>query len=197
MFKDLHILLKFTLLFIFYAIIAVGEYALYHYSLSVENHWLEILLSFIQCWWLILVGFLFFQTFKYFRLPEFVYRKKVFETELYFKLLGLDLFRYMLVNSFFRRLNPRVYLKGRGKEYIKVFTEETKQSETSHLFSGVVTLVPQIGFLLNQELFLFWSLTLWTVLFNLYPMFLQRKNRFNTKQRYPELFGKDDSESGS
>lgn len=178
-------------------IIAIGEWFLYHYSLSVENVYALIGLAFVQTWWLILVGFLFFQTFKYVRLPKKMYTRKKYETDLFFQLFGLDLFRKALINSFFRHLNPRVYLKGRGDEYFRVFHKETEQSETSHLFSLIATLIPQIAFLMEGEYVLFLSLTVWSIIFNIYPMLLQRRNRFRMEKRYPNLFGKYNAESGS
>lgn len=197
MFKELHLLVKIPLLLSFYAVLGIGEWFLYHYSLSVESVSLQIVLTFIQCWWLILVGFLFFQIFKYFRLPKFFYRQRFYETDLLFKVLGLNLFRFILINSFFKLLNPRVYLKGRGKKYFRTFHAETEQSETSHLFSMLATLVPQIYFLIEFEYVLFWSLTLWSILFNLYPMMLQRKNRFIMEEKNPELFRDNNTESSS
>lgn len=144
-----------------------------------------------------LVGFLFFQTFKYVRLPAIFYKSLPFETPAYFKWMGVDLFREALVNSFFRRLNNRVYLKDRGDEYFRIFHEETKQSETSHWFSLIATFIPQILYLEQGMISHCIWLSVWSVIFNMYPMLLQRKNRFKMEWKYQNLSGKDNSESGS
>jgi hypothetical protein len=154
-------------------------------------------MTFLQCWNLMLVGFLFFQTFKYFRLPSIFYQKMSFETPSYFKWMGVNLFREVLVNSFFRRLNNRVYLKDRGDKYFKIFHEETKQSETSHLFSMLTTLIPQLLYLEQGMISHCIWLSIWSVIFNMYPMLLQRKNRFKMERKHPYLFRNNDPESSS
>lgn len=199
MFKNLPIALKIILLLALYAIVFILEYWIFTLSLQQINPSVvsAAIMTFLQCWILMLVGFLFFQTFKYSRLPKFFYQSLSFETPTYFKWMGVDLFRVILINSFFRRLNNRVYLKDRGEEYLRVFHEETKQSETSHFFSLVVTLIPQMIYLDQGMDVHFVFLSVWSVIFNMYPILLQRKNRFKMELKYPNLFGKDNSESGS
>ncbi len=199
MFKNLPFFLKIVLLFCLYTIVLIVEYWIFSFTLeqikpSVVS---TAIMTFLQCWNLMLVGFLFFQTFKYVRLPSTFYKSLPFETQTYFKWIGVDLFREVLVNSFFRRLNNRVYLKDRGEEYYRIFHEETKQSETSHWFSLIATLIPQLLYLEKGMIAHFAWLTVWTVIFNIYPMLLQRKNRFKMEWKYPHLFGKDNAESSS
>ncbi len=199
MFKNLPFFLKIVLLFCLYTIVLIVEYWIFSFTLeqikpSVVS---TAIMTFLQCWNLMLVGFLFFQTFKYVRLPSTFYKSLPFETQTYFKWIGVDLFREVLVNSFFRRLNNRVYLKDRGEEYYRIFHEETKQSETSHWFSLIATLIPQVLYFGKGMIAHFTWLTVWTVIFNIYPMLLQRKNRFKMEWKYPHLFGKDNAESSS
>jgi hypothetical protein len=170
--------------------VAINAVVFYNISLNIDNQFIVAALTFLQCWNLVLVGFLFFQTYKYVRFPDFAYRQLPFETPLYFKILGLNTFQFLLVNSFFRHLNPRVYLKGRTREYMKIYFEETRQSETSHWFSMAPTLVVQILFLYQGMLSYFLWLTAWTIIFNLYPLLLQRKNRFLLETKFPNLIGK-------
>ena len=199
MFKNLPFLLKITVLLSLYIVVFFIEFWLFTFTLEQSNHSIVsvALMTFLQCWNLMLVGFLFFQTFKYVRLPNGFYKKLPFETSAYFKFMGVDFFREVLVNSFFRRLNNRVYLKDRGEEYYKIFHEETRQSETSHWFSLIATLIPQILYLGQGFEFHFYWLSLWSVMFNIYPMLLQRKNRFIMEKKYPHLFGDSNAESSS
>ena len=199
MFKNLPFGVKIVLLLLLYTAVFIIEYWLFSFTLNQEDPSVlsAAVLTFLQCWNLMLVGFLFFQTFKYVRFPKIFYQVLPFETPAYFKWIGVDLFRHVLVNSFFRRLNNRVYLKNRGEDYFRIFHEETKQSETSHWFSLLATLIPQLIYLVEGMSAHFIWLTVWSVIFNVYPMLLQRKNRFKMESKYPRLFGKDNSESSS
>jgi hypothetical protein len=184
MINHLSIYLKIPILIICY--IVVYFLAVYFYQLSLSNKqwWWVIAFNFAQVWNLILTGFLFFQTFKYVRLPASYYSKKYFESERFFRFLGVPAFRYVLVNSFFKKLNKRVYLKGRSKDYVKVFSEETKQSETSHLISLTFTLIIQYFYFANNQWSHLIALTVFSILFNIYPMLLQRKNRFSVEAKF-------------
>ena len=144
-----------------------------------SNSWLvQVAFLFILTWSLILGAFLFYQTFKYFRLPQLYYHQLPFENTAFFARMGVQHFRKILINSFFRHLNPRVYIRERSRaEYLR-FIEETKQSETSHLLSGFATCIFQLLFLYQADLFPFWVLGSFNLIFNLYPMLLQRSNRF-------------------
>ncbi len=187
MFHHLKFYQKLILLSILYAFVFIMEIWLYDLSVKSTNHIVAILLTFLQCWNLILVGFLFFQTFKHVTFPKFVYKKLSFESPLYFRILGLNTYQFVLVNSFFRHLNQRVYLKGKSREYIKIYHAETKQSETSHWLSIFPTILVQILFIMNGMYAYFLWLTIWSIIFNLYPILLQRKNRFILEKRFPTL----------
>ena len=178
---------KVVLLIIFYGIIFTISFYLFKYSLGVNDSFQIILINFIQTWDLMLVGFLFFQAFKYVRMPSKFYIKKNYESKNYFKYLGVNIFRLFLINSFFRHLNKRVYLKGRPKEYIHTYLEETKQSETSHIISGIFTLSLQLLYLKYGFIEHFMWLTIFNVLLNLYPFLLQRMNRFTLIKKNPIL----------
>lgn len=177
---------KFTkviiLLFIVSAIFIVEVY-LFRSSIKLNTFVWAIALGMLETIGPVLFFFFFFNAFKYCRLSSSYYKRQPFEHESYFRSLGVLVFRYVLVRSFFRYANQRVYLKGRGKAYINVFLEETKQSETSHLFALIVTMVIQVAHL-SQHLFKhFWFVSLFSVMFNLYPILLQRRNRFLFESR--------------
>ena len=177
MFYRFSFIQKVILLFLCYSVISITCSILFIVSLSFTNTFSIFLIQFIQSWNLMLIGFLFFQAFKYYRFSKKFYQAKKFETLRFFKLLGVNIFKSFLVNSFFRHLNNRVYLKGKPKKYLLQFIEETKQSETSHIFSMICTLFVQLIYL-NIRLWehAFW-LTIFSILLNLYPILLQRMNR--------------------
>ena len=187
MLQHFNLFTKLSILISIYFGIGLVAYFLYEFTLCNNNLFIALVVDFIQCWNFILVGFFFFQTFKYARLPGAFYKKRKIETETWFNILGVHFFRWILVNSFFRKLNKRVYLKGKSKEYFKIFIEETKQSETSHLLSFLATLIVQWGFICQRQLDDFLYLTTFSILFNIYPMLLQRKNRFSIQKKYAHL----------
>ena len=187
MLQQFNLFAKLSILIALYFGIGLVAYFLYETALSNDNLFIALGVNFIQCWNFILVGFFFFQTFKYVRLPKAFYRKRKIETEIWFNILGVHFFRWILVNSFFRKLNKRVYLKGKNKAYFKIFIEETKQSETSHLFSFLATFIVQGVFVYQSQLDDFLYLTTFSIVFNIYPMLLQRKNRFSIQKKYAHL----------
>lgn len=184
MLNNLRTTYKILILITVYTFLSILSYKLLNY----DSHGLleKFCLSFVLIWVMILYGFVFFQLFKYFRLPKFVYRKRKFETKLWFRLMGVDLFQFFLVNSFFKYLNPRVYVKGR-KSYIKIFHEETKQAETSHVFSIIVTLIASFVLYDIKEFHTIFFLNYFSIIFNIYPILLQRKNRFILENRFRKL----------
>lgn len=178
---------KVLILLISYSIILTISVYLFQLSLQYKNSLSIILINLLQGWNLILIGFLFFQAFKYFRFSNNFYKKKKFETPLFFKLFGVNFYRLFLINSFFRHLNNRVYLKNKPKEYLKIYIEETKQSETSHFLSMACTFIIQLIYFKNE----LWEHAIWisifSILLNLYPILLQRMNRVKIQNKYGDL----------
>jgi hypothetical protein len=179
---------KALVILLIYSFVLLLSIQFYDWIRIAECWFVKMLLNFALLWVLVLVGFSFFQIFKYFRFPDFIYKRLKFETESFFKLLLVPVFQKALVNSFFRHLNPRVYLKGRGREYIKVYHEETKQSGSSHMLSGAAALAYQVVFYLDRDFLSLVFLSFFNILFNLYPLLLQRMNRFNLERKLPNLF---------
>ena len=191
MFYKLNFYQKVITLCLLYAIVFSISFYLFKLSIEANKSWEIILFNFLQVWDLMLVGFLFFQTFKYVRMPNNFYLQRNYETKKYFKYLGVNIFRLLLINSFFRHLNNRVYLKGSAKDYIFTFIEETKQSETSHIISGIFPLSIQLLYLKYGLIEHFIWLSIFNIIFNLYPFLLQRMNRFNMLVKYHNLTKKN------
>ena len=191
MFYKLNLYQKIIALCLLYTIVFSISFYLYKFSMEAITSRKIILFNFLQVWDLMLVGFLFFQTFKYVRMPKSFYLQRQYETRKYFKYLGVNIFRFLLINSFFRHLNNRVYLKGKAKDYLLTFIEETKQSETSHIISGIFPLSIQLLYLKNGLIEHFIWLSIFNIILNLYPLLLQRMNRFNMFAKYPNLTEKN------
>lgn len=191
MFYKLNLYQKIIALCLLYTIVFSISFYLFKYSMETITSREIILFNFLQVWDLMLVGFLFFQTFKYVRMPKSFYLRRKYETKKYFKYLGVNLFRLLLINSFFRHLNNRVYLKGKAKNYLLTFIEETKQSETSHIISGIFPLSIQLLYLKYGLIEHFIWLSIFNIILNLYPLLLQRMNRFNMFTKYPNLTEKN------
>ncbi len=188
MFLKYKISVKIILLSLLFYIVYLLSFFFYQLALNETSNFLGFILGMVQCWVHILFGFFIFQTFKNIRIPARFYVQRNFETERFFRNFGVLKYQYFLVHSFLRYANPRVYLKGRKRDYLKIFHEETKQSETSHLFSMIPTFFVQFLFLYQAAYTQFIYLTLATLLFNVYPMLLQRKNRFLIESRFKRLF---------
>ena len=191
MFYKLNFHQKIIALCVLYAIVFSISFYLFKFSIEAISSWEVVLFNFLQVWALMLVGFLFFQTFKYVRMPKDFYLQRKYETKKYFKYLGVNIFRVLLINSFFRHLNNRVYLKGRAKDYLPAFIEETKQSETSHIISGIFPLSIQLLYLKYGLIEHFIWISIFNIIFNFYPLLLQRMNRFNMLTKFPNLTKKN------
>lgn len=140
------------------------------------NYFMDFTLSFLLFFGSMAYGFFYFQAFPSHRLPTNYYQKKAIETEFLYTVLGIELFRRFLINSPFRRLNQRVYLKGR-RDYIAIFLEETKRSETSHLIGLIIGIIFTGYFILQQNIMQFYFALFFNTLLNIYPILLQRFNR--------------------
>ena len=176
------------MLFVLYSVVALIEHKIHSICLNSSN-WGQLFLTLVESCILMLSGFFYFQTFKYHRLWKSYYQKTNYETPFFFKYLGVPIFQFILINSFMRYANPRVYMKGRKRDYVKILHEETKQSETAHIISLFVTLPFQIDYLISDKMLCFWSLTFFSIFFNVYPMLLQRMNRFLLEARLKNLLG--------
>jgi hypothetical protein len=143
--------------------------------------------TFLLSWTLIGVCFMYFQTFKYTRLHASWYRRRDFESERLYTLLLVPVARRVITKSFIRHLNPRIYLKDRNREKIRLIHEETRQSETSHLISGLLTLIIQVFYLSSGNVLAFCILAVWNILFNAFPVLVQRMNRFEIENRFSAL----------
>lgn len=175
---------KIVLLILFWTLITLGGYGFYCFTSFLENPFLILLKAYFEVFLLMLSGFSLFQIFKYLRLPKCYYERKNMETANYFKYLMVQPYQYILVHSFMRHANPRVYLKGKGRAYLKVFHEETKQSETSHIVSFFYTLIWQYIYISNGYTKHFYALCIMTLFLNIYPILLQRKNRFAIEEKF-------------
>jgi len=187
MFIKLNIVLKIILLICIWGLLLLISIYLFNLSISYVNYFLKSVSILGLCLDLMLSGFFLYQIFKDIRFPAFVYKIRRFETEKLYRLLCVELFQFILINSFMRYGNPRVYLKGKGREYIKIYHEETKQSEGSHYIAILFTL-PYFGFyLVDKHYLLFLLLFGFCIFFNAFPSMLQRKNRLILENRFNKI----------
>lgn len=188
MFQNFNKISKFLLIVGVLTIVAIIE--LFLHKLGLNNNKGLVFITLLECCLLMLTGFFYFQTYKYHRLWSSFYNKTRLESPNFYKYIGVPIFQYILINSFMRYVNPRVYLKGRNRDYVKVFHEETKQSETAHVISLLVTIPPQLNYFFSDKTVCFWSLTAFSIFFNIYPILLQRMNRFILEARLKNLLAK-------
>jgi hypothetical protein len=144
------------------------------------NFFLLFLLTFLLYFGTMAYGFFYFQAFPNHRISKKYYQKIPIESLGLYQAFGVEFFRKFLIRSPFRKLNQRVYLKGR-KEYITVFLEETKRSETSHLIGLLIGLFFHLVFILNNAVVAFSCSVFFNLVMNLYPILLQRYNRIKIR----------------
>lgn len=153
--------------------------------------WLLVFLQFGITWTIILFGYIFYKIFKEdkIRLPSDYYRKKEVENPRIYNLLGVPRFRYLLTHTFFKYANQRIYMKGRGRAYLKEIWDETRQSETSHIFTGFLTFLLIFIYLIQSSWVNAFILLIFNFIFNIYPVLLQRHTRiFILEARWKNLF---------
>ena len=144
------------------------------------NFFLLFPLTFLLYFGTMAYGFFYFHAFPTHRISPSYYRKKKIESLEFYRTLGVEFFRNRLINSPFKKLNQRVYLKGR-KDYIAVFLEETKRSETSHLIGLLIGLFFHLVFILNNAVIAFSCSVFFNLVMNFYPILLQRFNRIKIR----------------
>jgi hypothetical protein len=134
-----------------------------------NTHIISISFAYITCSWLL--SLLFFAVFKnsYFvktyQLPRLLTGYKAN------KLLGVYVFGLLITKSFFRHLNPRVYLTGKKyAEFLRVQTEIEYAAKTHYLAFGGVLIVSLLFAILSHNLLQFGVISVANVIFNLYPV---------------------------
>lgn len=94
------------------------------------------------------------------------------------KLIGIDAFRWIVKNTFFRFFNPKLKIKGRIETaQMLELRKEMTFSEISHFAGfGFVTVFALVKFI-NAEFLFGLIMMLVNVLMNLYPSLLQQENK--------------------
>lgn len=110
-------------------------------------------------------------------LPDSYYNiKNVKNLNLVYSLLGVAYFRFFLLKTFYRPDDNKKYFNG-TKSGLEKFNYNTKQSEFGHLVAFILICFISI-LLLDQG---HTQVAMWTlavnIVFNLYPIILQRKHR--------------------
>jgi len=98
MFLKLNIFLKIILLTSIWSLLLLISIYLFHLSISNVNYFLKLVSILGLCLDLMLSGFFLYQIFKDIRFPAFVYKIRRFETEKLYRLLGVELFQFILIN---------------------------------------------------------------------------------------------------
>ncbi|SDM57496.1 hypothetical protein SAMN05421823_11621 [Catalinimonas alkaloidigena] len=93
--------------------------------------------------------------------------------------IGLGIFKWIVVHTFFRYLNQKLTLPGRpSREALEAVREEMVYSEISHLIGfGLVGVAVLVNVLCFEHPALTWSLLVTNVFMNLYPALLQQQNK--------------------
>lgn len=107
------------------------------------------------------------------RPPIWVLRFREFENKSFYDRMGVKTYRWLLLHSPFRYANGDIYLKSaRGRSALKSILPKMEEAEFAHMI-GFVLLT--LASLIYSQL-TFW-LILYNLIFNLYPIMLQRYHR--------------------
>lgn len=93
-----------------------------------------------------------------------------------YKVLGVELFRWVLLRTFYKSDNNKKYFNG-TKSGIMLFDHNTKQSEFGHLTAFVLIFIISLVLLGEGHHHVFLWIWPLNMLLNIYPIVLQRKHR--------------------
>lgn len=134
-----------------------------------SNHIVSISFVYITCSWLL--SLLFFGVFKNsylvksYHLPRLLMGYKANE------LLGVHIFGLLITKTFFRHLNPRVYLTSKKyEEFLRVQTEIEYAAKTHCLAFGGVLIVSLVFDTFSHNLLQLWVINVLNIIFNVYPV---------------------------
>ncbi|MEX2597438.1 MAG: hypothetical protein WEC59_10965 [Salibacteraceae bacterium] len=133
----------------------------------------EGMLAFALVWMVMLVVLLAFRIQCGFPYPESIKHFKSWETKTFYHRFGVRQFRWILLHSPFKYANGTIYLKqARGRIALERLLLKMEEAEWAHIINAVFVFIASI---------VMWQLTLWLILwnivFNIYPIFLQRYHR--------------------
>lgn len=131
------------------------------------------LLAFALVWLVMSMVLFFFKIQCRVPYPVWVSRFRTFEGVLFYQQLGVRAFRWLLLHSPFRFANTQIYLhQSRSKQSVELLHRRMLEAEWAHIINVLLVFIATFVY---QEI-AFWLLV-WNVVFNLYPIFLQRYNR--------------------
>ncbi len=93
-----------------------------------------------------------------------------------YKWLGVEYFKYFLLLTFYRKNDNKKYFNG-SKAGIFLFDYNTRQSEFGHLLAFFTILILSLILLYAGHKSVFIWIQPMNIIFNLYPIILQRKHR--------------------
>ena len=107
----------------------------------------------------------------YFRIKKIEYSGKIYNT------IGMKYFKKIIQKYPLPNVTLKIDLKGKSKSDILNLENRMREAEQIHIFGFLLTLIISIFFALQRDIrFLLWF-TVFNIIMNLYPTFLQRYNR--------------------
>ena len=126
----------------------------------------------------------------YFRIRRFEYPAKIYQ------ILGVKLFKRILQKYPLPFATRKIQLQGRSESALLKIEAEMKDAEITHAVGIVSNIILGVLFSMWRDRRFFFWLTLFNVILNLYPVFVQRynrnririlKNHLNGEQKEPAL----------
>lgn len=138
------------------------------------------LLAFALVWLVMSMVLFFFKIQCRVPYPALFAQMRSFERLSFYERIGVPVYRWLLLHSPFRFANTSIYLKDkRGKAALLVLRTKILEAEWAHIINVLLVLIAMLFYTEIR-----WWLVLWNVVFNVYPVFLQRYNRLRIEQMH-------------
>lgn len=140
----------------------------------------QAMLAFALVWLVMSMVLFFFKIQCRVPYPELFARIRSFEQLSFYRSIGLPVYRWLLLHSPFRFANTSIYLKEkRGKAALMQLHTKILEAEWAHIINILLILIAMLFYAEIR-----WWLLFWNMVFNVYPVFLQRYNRLRISRIY-------------
>lgn len=131
------------------------------------------LLSFGIVWLIMSMVLFFFKIQCHVPFPDDIKRFRSFENNAFYRRFGVRAYRWLLLRSPFKLMNSGVYLGGlRGKMALERLLIKMEEAEWAHFINFFLVVIAWLLYTHLVPWLLFWN-----VIFNVYPILLQRYHR--------------------
>jgi hypothetical protein len=124
--------------------------------------------------WIIVFYVLLIHLIRNLSFPDTFYRIRKFEhSGIFYKTIGVVLFKYILVNSPIPLFTAKLSLKSKSKNSIIKLDEDMRRAETIHIIAFISSLLIMTIFSYLRDLRFLYFMIVFNIIINLYPFYVQ------------------------